>query len=94
MDAIRVTVIVIVLILVVAGVIVAFIGIKRSKEGKTEEPNYRAFYILGITFIPLGIVWIAVSLLTDISFVIGIPFLGLGVTYMLLGLANRDKWRK
>ena len=86
--------IIILAVLMVVGAIVALIALERRKEGKSAEPNYRAFFIMGVTFIPIGIIWIIVSLGLDISFVVGIPFLGLGVTYLIIALANRDKWRK
>ena len=59
---------------------------KKRKEGAVE-PDYRAFYILGIIFTPLGIV---------LSVVVTWALLGitaLGVIYLIIGLANRDKWK-
>jgi len=52
-----------------------------KKENK-YEPDYRIFFILGITWLPLGIS-------TDNP-----AFLGLGALFMVLGLANRDKWKE
>jgi hypothetical protein len=62
---------------------------KKKKEGEMIEPNYRVFFILGITWIPIGIVF-----MVTINFVIGIAFMGMGISYMAIGLANRDKWEK
>jgi len=94
MEISQIVTIIILAVLIVVGLIVAILTLKRGKEDKSAEPNYRAFFIMGVTFIPIGIIWIIVSLSLDISFVAGIPFLGLGVTYLIIGLANRDKWRK
>ena len=82
--------IVLVLMLVI-GAISAVLALKKSKSG---EPNYRVFYITGLILLPIGIVWIGASLFLDISFVVGIPFLGVAATYLIIGLAYRDKWRK
>ena len=94
MEIVQIITIIILAVLMVAGAIVALLVLRRSREGKSSEPNYYAFFIMGVSFIPIGVIWIAVSLTLDISFVAGIPFLGLGVTYLIFGLANRDKWRE
>jgi len=52
-------------------------------------PNYQVFFILGIMWIPIGIVF-----MMTINLVIGIAFLGMGASYLAIGLANRDKWKK
>jgi NhaP-type Na+/H+ or K+/H+ antiporter len=51
------------------------------------EPNYKAFFIMGITFLSLGI---TLSAATENPGLIGIS--GLGVAYIAIGLKNRDKW--
>ena len=78
----------IIAILVIIGIIAISIVWKQNKEGEYEEPNYQTFFILGITFLPLGIVFLILA---------GPPFIGLtgmGLCYLAIGLANRDKWRK
>lgn len=70
------------------GFIVSYIVMKKKKEGKYIEPDYRIFFILGICFLPMGtIVMITVS-----PGFIGIT--GLGIVYMIIGLSHRDKWKK
>jgi len=32
--------------------------------------------------------------MTAVNLVIGIAFLGMGTSYLAIGLANRDKWKK
>ena len=62
---------------------------KNSKNEQTKEVDYRVFFILGISFLPLGIV---------LTFVVGNPgfigFMGLGIAYIAIGLANKDKWKQ
>lgn len=74
------------MITTILGVLVAW---KKRKEWKSKETDYRAFFIMGISFLPLGIV---------MTITIGNPgMLGLtalGIIYMIMGLANRDKWKK
>ena len=62
---------------------------KNSKNEQTKEVDYRVFFILGISFLPLGIV---------LTFVVGNPgfigFMVLGIAYIAIGLANKDKWKQ
>ena len=75
--------------LIVIGLILTLVVIKKKKEGKIGEPNYRVFFIIGMTWIPIGCVFII-----TINPVMGIAFMGLGIAYMAIGLAHRDKWEK
>lgn len=67
--------------LAVVAILVAVIVIYRNR-GQKMEPDYRVFFILGITWLPLGIA-------TDNP-----AFLGLGAVFMVVGLANRGKWKE
>ena len=75
--------------LVVIGLILTLVVFKKKKEGKIVEPNYQVFFILGILWIPIGIVFM---IEIDNPAFIGIT--GMGLIYMTIGLANRDKWEK
>ena len=81
-------------VLIVIGIIIAGAILKRNKEGKQQETNYRAFFIMGIALLPVGIALIVLSFTSDISITIGIPFFVISVTYIAIGLGNRDKWAK
>ena len=75
------------LIASIVGVIVLFIMKKKKIKGTNKEPDYRACFIMGICFLPMGIIF---TTTINPSF---ISFLALGVIYMAIGLANRDKWK-
>lgn len=79
----------IILILVILGILLSIVFLKRKQEIEiNEEPNYQAFFIMGISFLPLGILFtIAVSP----AF---IGFIGIGICYIAIGLANKHKWKK
>jgi len=79
----------IIAILVIIALIIALLVFKKKKEGEMSESNYQVFFILGIVWIPIGIVF-----MVTINLVIGIAFMGLGLSYIAIGLANRDKWGK
>jgi len=75
--------------LIVIGLILTLVVIKKKKEGKMGEPNYQVFFTIGMAWIPIGSVFII-----TINLLMGISFMGLGIAYMAIGLANRDKWEK
>ena len=62
-------------------ILFAVIFIYRNR-GQKVEPDYRAFFILGISFLPIGIA-------TDNP-----GLWGMGTVFMVLGLVNRSKWRE
>ena len=79
---------IITVIFLTLGILVVLIAIKMKKEGKYPEPDYRAFFILGICLLPMGIVFVTT---VNPGFM---GFTGLGAIYMIIGLAHRDKWKK
>ena len=79
---------IIVLIMLGLLILVVAVTMKRRKEGKYPEPDYRAFFVLGICLLPMGVVFVTTL---NPGF---IGFIGLGAFFMMLGLANRDKWKK
>jgi uncharacterized protein with PQ loop repeat len=80
---------IIAVIVLALGFIVLFISMKKKKEGKYEEPDYRAFFTLGICFLSIGIVFMIT--IRNPGF-LGIS--GLGIIYMLIGLSHREKWKE
>jgi len=71
------------------GVLVALNVRKNQKSGKKREVNYQAFFIMGISFTPLGT---TMMIVTENPGMLGLTVMG--IIYMIIGLANRDKWEK
>jgi flagellar basal body-associated protein FliL len=69
------------IVVALAVLALAAVFIKRNR-GQPTEPDYRAFFVLGICWMPLG-----AATENYAFFVMGLVFMG-------LGLANRDKWRE
>lgn len=63
-------------------VLLAVVFVVSRQKGDRPEPDYRVFFILGITWLPLGIA-------TDNP-----GFWGMGAVFLLVGLLNRDKWKE
>jgi hypothetical protein len=66
--------IIVVLLLVVVSVI--------FKKKKRVTPDYYAFYIMGVTWLVVGIPLENLGLMT------------LGILFAVIGIMNKDKWRK
>jgi drug/metabolite transporter (DMT)-like permease len=85
-------------LLLVIGIVVTLLLVvvlrKRKREGKAEETDYRAFFIMGVAFLPTGFAMMIVYFLVEIPFEVGLPLFALGLIYLIIGLANRDKWKK
>ena len=64
-------------------VIISIVFLVLIAKGKIDrkEPDYRAFFIIGISWIPLGLV------------LKNPGFWAMGLIFMTLGLANKDKWK-
>jgi hypothetical protein len=74
--------VIIILIVLIALFFVFFIVRSRTavNSGKKHVPNYRALFILGLTWIPIGIA-------TDNP-----GLWGMGIVFMLAGGFNKNKW--
>ena len=70
-------------ILLLAGIVVLFVALRRIREGKTQEPDYYAYFILGITWVPLGVLMMAFLLATGNSKLLPLTFslIGMGLVY-------------
>lgn len=67
---------------------------KRKRERKTGETDYWAFFIMGVAFLPTGFALMVVYFLAETPFEIGLPLFALGLICLIVGLVNRDKWKK
>ena len=80
--------------LILVGILAVFAW-NKNKGRKTKGTGYRALFILGITFLTLGIIYEIAFLIsgTKVFLILGISFIGLGLSYLAIGLGNRDKWK-
>ena len=51
-------------IVVILGIVTVFVVVKRRKEGRLEETNYRVFFVTGAVMTPIGLVFVAMSYLS------------------------------
>ena len=95
MNTLPMIIIGIVLGVILIGILVV-VTLMRKRKATSKGTNYRAFFILGISFLALGIIYgiVFFSSGTKAFLPLGIAFIGLGLSYIAIGLSNRDKWEK
>ena len=79
-----------VMIFVLAAIVgLALVLAWKYRTGKMEQKatDYKAFFIMGLVWIIIGVAFTFMDY--SMSF-----FLPMGVIFLVLGLANRDKWGK
>ena len=81
-------------IALVIGILVAWMAWKRKREGKPVEASYHTFFTMGVIWVPFSIVLMVIYFILQIPFFIGFPLFVLGLIYLIIGLKNRDKWKK
>ena len=75
-------------ILVLLGIVLTLVFWEKKEESGIDETNYQVFFILEICLFPVGLVFLING---NIAF---IGLVGMGLIYLIIGLANRDKWEK
>ncbi len=81
-------IILLLILAIIIGIATILIYHNKKKIETEKEIDYPTFYILSISFLPMGLI---LSITTKNPGMIGI--MGLGVAYLAIGLANRDKWK-
>jgi uncharacterized membrane protein len=76
------------------GIFIVMIVWKRKKARKDVEPNYYAFYVVGLVLLLLGLCSVALSLVEEYSFLMSTPMITIGIVFFIIGITNRDKWKK
>ena len=85
-------------LLLLTGIVITLLLVvvlrKMKQKGKAGETDYRAFFIMGVVFLPTGFAMMVVYVVAELPFEIGLPLFALGLIYIIIGLVNRDKWKK
>jgi len=73
--------------IIIAIILIAFLAMFLTRLRKEKiKPNYRIFFILGLVFLPMGII----QLVNDTE-----PFFFiLSMVYLAIGLVNKGKWNQ
>lgn len=69
-------------LIIIGFLVVLFVQFKKGKY----KPNYRLFFILGIAWAPLGMVFYITTK--------NLGFFAMGLIFLIIGLVNKDKWEE
>ena len=81
---------------IVLGLVVVVLAIGAyalRKKGK-RRVDYRSLFIMGAIWLPFGMVFLLMLLRSNRPFVVSVPFLAMGLIYLVIGLANKGKWKE
>ncbi len=81
-------------VLIVVGIIMVIMVLKRKKEGIYQGQYYIGIFVIGITSFTMGVILLVVSFITDLSLFYGLYLVVAGVIALLIGLVARKIWRK
>ena len=93
-DPLLVSIIVVAALVVVLGLMVTYSLWKKSKGGRISPSNYRAFFLMGLVWLPIGVILVILSWVIDMPIIYGIPLFALGLIFLIIGLWNRNKWKR
>ncbi len=81
-------------ILVIVGVLVAWLTWNRKRKGIIQETNYHVFFIVGIVMFPVGLIGLIISFFRDYSYFTMMPIFIIGIVYLTIGWSKRETWKK
>ncbi|MFC1942753.1 hypothetical protein ACFLWU_06025 [Chloroflexota bacterium] len=81
-------------ILIVVGIIMVIMILKRKKEGIYQGQYYIGIFVIGITAFTMGVVLLIVSSITNLLFDYSLFLVVVGVIALPIGLVARKIWRK
>jgi hypothetical protein len=81
-------------VLIVVGVIMIIMVMKRKKEGIYQGQYYIGIIVIGITAFILGVILGIVSFITDLSLFYGLYLTCVGAIAFIIGLVIRNIWEK
>jgi len=94
MDVLVYVSLVIFAIVLVVGIVAKLLLSKMQEKGEAEKTDYQVFFVLGISFFPIGLVFMILAVTSDFPIAVGIPLFVMGIFYLILGLSNRNKWKR
>jgi ABC-type transport system involved in cytochrome bd biosynthesis fused ATPase/permease subunit len=80
-------------IVLTLGLLWILVSLKKKAGAGARQPNHRALFFMGVVMLIAGTAELLVFLRSDVSFVVALPLLVIGLVFVVIGLANRDKWQ-
>jgi cytochrome bd-type quinol oxidase subunit 2 len=80
-------------IVLMLGLLWILANLKKKEGDSRRQPNHRAFFFMGVVMLIAGTAEVLVFARSDVSYVVALPLLVIGLVFVVIGLANRDKWQ-
>ena len=80
-------------IVLTLGLLWILVNLKKKEGDRARRPNHRAFFFMGVVMLIAGTAELLIFLRSDVSFVVALPLLAIGLVFVVIGVANRDKWQ-
>ena len=75
------------------GLLWILVNLRKKAGTAARQPNHRALFFMGVVMVVAGTAEVLMFLRSDISYVVALPLLVIGIVFVVIGLANRDKWQ-
>ncbi|MFH1294683.1 MAG: hypothetical protein ABIH90_01945 [Candidatus Aenigmatarchaeota archaeon] len=76
-------------------VLVAVLLTYKAKKNKKQKPDYYAFFVMGLIWTITGpIIWALSFFAEGMPSLFSTPLFPVGVVFLVVGLANKNKWNK
>lgn len=79
-------------IVLTLGLLWILTSLKKRTGTRVSQPNHRAFFFMGVVMLTVGTAEMLIFLRTDVSYIVALPLVAIGMVFVVVGLANRDKW--
>ena len=76
------------------GLLWILVNLKKKAGAGAQQPNHRALFFMGLVMLIAGTAELLLFLRSDVSHVVALPLLVIGLVFVVIGLANRDKWQR
>ena len=81
-------------IIIVVGIIMVIVVLKRKREGIYQGQYYIGIFGIAIMCFTLGIILLIISLITDLPLFLGLYLISVGAVGSIVGLVARKIWKK
>ena len=81
-------------VIIVVGIIMVIMVLKRKREGIYQGQYYIGIFVIGITVLILGVILLILSFITDLSLFYALYLIAVGVIGIMIGLVVRSVWEK
>lgn len=81
-------------VLLVSAIILLLVLQKNRESRGAKEPNYQIFFWIGVSFFPMGLAFVAFSVIAGFPLSVGVSFAGLGLMFLIIGWSKRNKWKR